>query len=124
MHRNRAAGVSPYGPNHSRSNFNPRVDTYINEAAFPAPPAFTFGDAPVYDSHLRTFGYKHWDAALMKRMRVRENVNLTFEAEFFNVLNTTNFGTPASNIDSAAFGQVTSINGNSRNGQMSLTLSF
>lgn len=60
----------------------------------------------------------------MKRMRVRENVNLTFEAEFFNVLNTTNFGTPASNIDSAAFGQVTSINGNSRNGQMSLTLSF
>jgi Carboxypeptidase regulatory-like domain/TonB dependent receptor/TonB-dependent Receptor Plug Domain len=36
----------------------------------------------------------NFDAALLKRFNLKENTNLTFRAEFFNVLNHTNLGQP------------------------------
>jgi hypothetical protein len=39
-------------------------------------------------------GLKELDLALLKNTQVREGVNLQFRAEFFNILNHTNFSTP------------------------------
>jgi hypothetical protein len=39
-------------------------------------------------------GLKEVDLALLKNTRVREGLNLQFRAEFFNILNHTNFSTP------------------------------
>lgn len=47
-------------------------------------------------------GLLNVDIALLKSTKIRENVNLQFRAEFFNVLNHTNFSFPAS-ANSAIF---------------------
>ena len=117
-------GVPLKGPNDSRGSFNPRTENYINKAAFAAPAAFTFGNAPPDLGNLRAFGIKHWDAALMKKIPITERVSATVEGEFFNLLNTVNFGAPGANFSTASFGTITSVYGNARNGQMSLTLTF
>jgi hypothetical protein len=121
---NVVAGQPLYGPQDSRGSFNPRVNTYINASAFTSPAPFTFGNAPRYFDSLRTFGLKDWDASLQKKFPITERLSFGFKGEFFNVLNTVNFGTPNADIQSAAFGKITSINGNPRNGQVSGTLTW
>jgi hypothetical protein len=120
-------GQPLYGATHTRGSFNPTTSSankYININAFTAPPAFTFGDAPPYFNSLRSFGVREWDAALMKKFPIFERVTFTLKGEFFNVLNTVNFGTPNADIDSPSFGTITTINGIPRNGQVSGTLSW
>jgi hypothetical protein len=118
------AGQPLYGPNDSRGSFNPSVDKYINAGAFASPAPFTFGNAPRYFDSLRAFGLRDWDVALQKRFPITERISLSLRGEFFNALNTVNFGAPNADIQSAAFGKVTSIVGNPRNGQLSGTLSW
>lgn len=117
-------GQPIYGPYHTRGSFDPSVDKYINLAAFTAPPAFTFGTAPRYFDALRAFGMRSWSAALMKKFPIRERLSLSFKGEFFNVLNTVNFGVPNSDIESPSFGKITTINGNPRQGQVSATIAW
>jgi hypothetical protein len=121
---NVVSGQPLYGPNDSRGSFNPSVDKYINASAFASPPPFTFGNAPRYFDSLRTFGLHDWDVALQKRFPITERISFSLRGEFFNVLNTVNFGAPNADIQSAAFGKISSINGNPRNGQVSGTLSW
>jgi hypothetical protein len=121
---NVVAGQPLYGPHASRGLFNPSVDKYINASAFASPAPFTFGNAPRYFDSLRAFGLRDWDVALQKRFPITERVGISLKGEFFNVLNVVNFGAPNADIQSAAFGKITSINGNPRNGQVSGTLSW
>jgi hypothetical protein len=53
-------------------------------------------------------GLADFDIALEKRTKVFENMNLIFRAEFFNVLNHTNYNTPSASYTSGTFGQLTS----------------
>jgi hypothetical protein len=117
-------GQPLYGPYHTRGSFDPSADKYMNLAAFTAPPAFTFGTAPRYFDSLRAFGMRSWSAALMKKFPIRERLSLSFKGEFFNVLNTVNFGVPNSDIESPSFGKITTINGNPRQGQVSATIAW
>jgi hypothetical protein len=121
---NVVAGQTLYGPHDSRGSFKPSADKYINASAFASPAPFTFGNAPRYFDSLRTFGLVDWDVSLQKRFPITEHLSFSLRGEFFNVLNTVNFGAPNSDIQSAAFGKITSINGNPRNGQVSGTLSW
>jgi len=121
---NVVTGQLLYGPHDGRSSFNPRVDKYLNINAFTAPPPFTFGAAPPLFDSLRTFGMRNWNVALMKKFPITERVSLSLKGEFFNVLNTVNFGAPNAVISSPSFGQITTINGTPRNGQVSGTLSW
>jgi hypothetical protein len=118
------SGQALYGPNDSRGSFNPNTDLYINKGAFTVPAPFTFGNAPRYFDQLRAFGMRDWDVALMKRFPITERVSLSLKGEFFNALNTVNFGAPNSDIQSPSFGKITSINGVPRNGQISGTVSW
>jgi hypothetical protein len=124
---NVVAGQPLYSATHTRGSFNPNnssANEYININAFTAPPAFTFGNAPADFDSLRSFGTREWDVALMKKFPIFERLNFNLKGEFFNALNTVNFGVPNSDIDSPSFGTITTINGIPRNGQVSGTLSW
>jgi len=54
------------------------------------------------------------DAALAKTTRAKENLDIEWRMEVFNVLNTKNFSNPSSSIDSSSFGQITTTNSNAR----------
>jgi hypothetical protein len=107
--------------NHDRGTFDPATNEYLNIAAFAAPAPFTFGNAPRLFSQYRSFGMEQWDAVLQKSIPIYERLKLNFKAEFFNILNIVNFGPPNTDINSPAFGQITSA-GPSRTGQISTTL--
>ena len=51
-------------------------------------------------------GYTNWDFAVTKNFRLAESKSLQFRAEFFNVLNHTNFHIPNSDISSRTFNQI------------------
>ncbi len=107
--------------NHNRGTFDPATNLYLNLAAFAAPAPYTFGNAPRLFSQYRAFGMEEWDAMLEKEFPIYERLKLDFKAEFFNILNIVNFGAPNTDINSPAFGQITSA-GPSRTGQISTTL--
>jgi hypothetical protein len=100
----------------SRPNLNPGVpleiygDEYpggkvLNRAAFtPVPPGQqgNFGR-----NVLRGFGASQADVALQRQFRVTERVALRFRAEFFNIFNQANFGSPVFDLSSPFFGRST-----------------
>jgi hypothetical protein len=100
------------------------VDTYINANAFTSPAPFTFGNAPRFLNSLRAPGFRDWDVALQRRFPITERLSFSLKGEFFNALNSVNFGSPNSDIQSGAFGKIFSINGNPRQGQVSGTFNW
>ena len=51
-------------------------------------------------------GYADWDFSLFKNIRVTESKQFQFRAEFFNLLNHTNFHNPDSDMNSQTFNQI------------------
>jgi len=69
------------------------------------------------------------NAGLAKALKIKEGLNLRFEATFTNILNHTNFAPPASDVSNpSTFGFLTSAqpqgNGGNRTGQLALRLDF
>ena len=100
----------------SRPSLNPGVplelygDQYpggkiFNAAAFTLPPAGQQGNGG--RNVLRGFGASQADVALQRQFRVTERVALRFRAEFFNIFNQANFGSPVFDLSSPLFGQST-----------------
>jgi hypothetical protein len=108
----------------TRCSYNPSADLYLNKSAFANPAPFSFGDAPARFNQIRTFGQRNWNVGLMKKWPLTEHIGLSLKGEFFNVLNTVNFGSPNTTFGSPSFGKITAINGTPRNGQVSGTLSW
>lgn len=73
---------------------------YFNPAAYIVPPSGTYGDAG--RNSLTGPGLTTLDASVKKMTPLTERSNLEFRAEFFNILNHTNFGTPNEVVYSAA----------------------
>jgi Carboxypeptidase regulatory-like domain len=93
---------------HQRPNVVPGVDPilngggnpsggYINPAAFSQPPDGTFGNL----GRNQIYGPKFWniDFSVTKTTPLRENLNLEFRAEFFNIFNHPNFALPSGVIN-------------------------
>ena len=53
-------------------------------------------------------GYQDVGLSLIKDSRIREKLNLQFRAEFFNLLNHTNFNLPDIFLGSPSFGRISS----------------
>jgi hypothetical protein len=68
-------------------------------------------------------GIQQWDVSVIKRNPVTEKMNLEFRAEFFNMFNHPNFGTPGATIATDAFGRLTSA-ASPRDIQFGLKLKF
>jgi hypothetical protein len=68
--------------------------------------------------------FASWDTSVIRMFPIHESLELQFRAEFFNVLNHTNFGDPQVTQTNSSFGSITSTNGDPRIGQLSLKLDF
>jgi hypothetical protein len=68
-------------------------------------------------------GMQQWDVSLIKRNQLMEKLNLEFRAEFFNMFNHPNFGTPGATIGTSTAGQITGA-GTPRDIQFGLKLKF
>ncbi|MBB5059420.1 hypothetical protein HDF16_004146 [Granulicella aggregans] len=112
----RSASALPDNLNkNQRPNLNPGVSIYaanktptnwLNGAAFSAPAAGTWGNAP--RNIARAPGLWQLDTSLQKRFPVTERFGVTFRAEAFNLLNVAHYGTPAHVFAGSGFGVITS----------------
>ena len=70
------------------------------------------------------------DLSIHKRFSLTERARLQFRAEFFNIFNRTNFGTPrrvaltSSGAPDSRFGQITTTTTTSRQIQFALRIEF
>ena len=62
---------------------------------------------------LRGFGASQLDFAAQRQFRLTESLRLQFRAEFFNLFNNPNFGSPVSVLTSPLFGHSTQSLANS-----------
>jgi hypothetical protein len=86
------------------------TSAWLNRAAFqqinqdPNSPVEQFGTAG--RNIAQGPGFANWDFSAFKNIRVAEGKELQFRAEFFNILNHTNFRLPDSDISSPTFNQI------------------
>lgn len=102
---------------------------YFNPAAFLPPVAGTYGN--VGRDVLTGPGLADLDFSAIKNTHLTERLNLQFRAEFFNILNRANFGTPnavvfssASSTPAPTAGVITGTSTTSRQIQFGLKLQF
>jgi len=88
--KNPAYKRSCSGPLQATAGRNP-CQFYINPAAFSIPTSGAFGNAPNLISALRMPAYINEDFSVSKRTKLAENIDLQFQANFFNALNRTIF---------------------------------
>ena len=102
--RAKTTGVSMDPPEGSEQT------VWFNPAAFAAGDVGTFGtvDKGAY------FGPStyYWDMGLSKNVRFSDDMSVQFRAEFFNIFNNVNFANPATAVNGAGFGRITSTHAN------------
>jgi len=95
---------------------------WFNRAAFKTPASYTFGDSG--KNIMRGPRQTNLDFGAHKEFSLTESKTLQFRAEFFNALNHTRFGLPATNVQApSTFGLITTA-GSPRIVQFALKLSF
>lgn len=106
---------------------------WFNPAAFSLAPIGTLGN--LGRDTVRGPHNEDLDLALLKDTKIKENLNLQFRAEFFNIMNHTNYGLPANTlytgfaaggapIANPNAGRITTIVGTPRQLQFGLKLTF
>lgn len=78
------------------------VQQWFNTAAFVPNAPLTFGNAG--RNIVTGPGYRDLDFSVMKNTKIRENANLQFRAEFFNIVNHPAFALPANILAAPNFG--------------------
>jgi hypothetical protein len=121
-----------------------RINGYLNPAAFaPAPKLYptqcltnpnycTTGFGDLGRNLYRGPFQQNWDFSLIKYFKLTEHQDLRFTADFFNLWNHTNFGTPSvtdieqflANPSNSPFGKIINTTGTPRLIQFSLRWSF
>ncbi len=95
---------------------------WFNTACFSTPAVGVLGNAP--RTYLYGPGQANLDLSLYKTVAVTEKLNLQFRSEFFNILNHTQFGTPATAFGTGTFGTITTLVNSPRQVQFALKLLF
>ena len=120
--------LKPGGSNNPvLENWTP--ERYFDPSNFVVPQLGFFGN--VGRNTLIRPGGNTWNFSFSKDNRFTENINLEFRAEFFNILNHPNFGTPGGNVFRTAaggldpnVGRITSTSTSMRRIQFGLKLTF
>lgn len=103
------------------------ADGFVNLAAFAAPtsvdPKTGLVLGNLANNVLRNRRFFNVDWNLAKTFKVREKLDISFRAEFFNLLNKPNFGLPVGNMAAGTFGKSQSAS-DPRQIQFALKLSF
>ena len=100
---------------------------WYNPAAFSLEPEGTEGN--LGRNVIRGPGLFNLDTAVLKDTKIREQISVQFLAEFFNILNHTNFGTPnlalfAGTAVNPAAGLITNTNPGTTSRQIQFALKF
>jgi len=96
--------------------------SWLNTAAFTLPATGGFGN--VRKSAFRGPGHFNWDVSATRDFTLYHEAVLRLRAEYFNVLNHTNFAGPTSSLSAAGFGTISSTSSDPRICQLSLKLQF
>ncbi|MGB7623006.1 MAG: carboxypeptidase regulatory-like domain-containing protein [Terriglobia bacterium] len=136
------SGAGPTGFATRRANLvgdpnlagNPTVSQWFNIAAFCTPGAAGCSGPPVFGNVGRNTvigpGFNDFDWSIIKRTRIKENMNVEFRTEFFDLFNHPNFGQPGRVVGASNFGQIASTrfgtgdSGSSRQIQFALKFMF
>lgn len=97
------------------------LSRWFSPESFALPALGTFGNAS--RGILRGPGINNWDVSFSKRTQIYERMTLQFRAEFFNLLNHTQYSGVGTSFSAATFGQVTSAR-DPRITQLGLRLQF
>ncbi len=101
---------------------DPGPDRWFDTSAFAIAPRFTFGNAG--RNIVRAPGYASLDAAIARRFRWHDRLETSLEAQFYNLLNRTNFDLPERYADEPSlFGRIFSAKA-ARQAQLALRLQF
>jgi len=106
------------GPKFNPSNFSDPGNMYFGSAGFSNPGFGNFGNSGPYVAGLNGFGTANENVSLYKDFKIKESMKLQFRAEFYNMFNRHYFNNPNTTISSPYFGNVTSVGGTPRNGQL------
>jgi hypothetical protein len=87
----------------------------VNSTAFSTPVPST-AQGNLGRNALRGFGATQWDLTLRRQFRLEGRLSLQARADFFNVLNHPNFGSPISYLNSPQFGEATQMLNNQLGG--------
>ena len=111
----RVAGCSPGNAAHAKQQ-------WINSACFVAPADGELGNA----SRVPATGpdFVNTDFSIIKQIGLPREMGLTFRAEFFNLFNHSQFGSPVNDVSAPGFGFVQSTVNNPRLVQFALKLQF
>jgi hypothetical protein len=98
---------------------------YLSKAAFVDPAPFTVGNVP-RSAPFGLFGphIADEDISVRREFKIKERVKLALQADAFNITNAVYFAPPATNIDSASFGTVSSQANLPRKLQLSGRITF
>ena len=98
---------------------------YLDKNAFMNPAPFTFGNEPQSAPYgLRAPTSWNIDASLNRDIPINERLKFGIGADVFNLPNCVIFSPPATNINSASFGQVSSTSNAARSVQLHARLTF
>ena len=103
----------------------PNPPSFLDRNAFAAPAAYTYGNTPrtMVFGLLNPPSYNQ-NVSLRREFFIRESLRLVFQADSLNVFNLVNFGNPATGINSANFGRITSQSNTPRVVQFSARIAF
>ena len=104
QNRDRAvwSGANPYGGTPCPSTVNCR--NWLNPASFAVNPVGTFGN--VVKGEFTGPHYINWDGSLTRKFPISEAKFLSFEADYFNLMNHANLGDPGTTLG-GSFGRIT-----------------
>ena len=106
------------GPQFNPSNAADPGNRYFSPAGFSNPAFGDFGTSGPWVAGLNGFSAASENLAVYKDFKIKERIKLQIRAEFFNLFNRHYFDNPNTSIASPNFGDVMSVGGTPRVGQL------
>ena len=101
--------------------FNPRVDLFLNRAAF-AQPVGQLGNAPRISGDVRRFWNLTENVSVAKTISMTDGLRMDLRLEAFNVFNRIVWGAPNTNLNDTNFGRITTVANSPRQMQLGIKL--
>jgi hypothetical protein len=101
---------------------DPTINRWFNTSVFSQPAPYTFGDTARLLSDLREPGISSFDFTMQKNFPITERLRLQLRTEFFNIMNTPQFGRPGQVFGTAQFGVISTQMNNPRQIQFGMKL--
>jgi hypothetical protein len=99
------------------------ISEWFDTGCFSQPQGFVFGNDGVAEGQGYGPRYQSWDMSFAKSIHLAEQMQLQFQAQFFNIFNRVNYQTPDTGVQDGNYGKITN-DYLPRQGQLGMVLSF